>query len=916
MARGQVALTPEEQAWLNENPVIRVANEDDWPPFDYSKDGEALGLSISYIELLAQKLGLELEFVNGFTWKQLLAKARNYEVDLLPCLWYAPERESFLIYTSPYIRNPQVIVVNRRNNSIENVEDLKGKRVAFIQDYASKDAILKYVPGIIAVEVQSPLEALLMVNLGSIDAYIDSLGMVSYQIDQHLLSGLRIASPLEMEGVENLNNLHMGVRRDWPLLHSALQKAMNAVSEEEKRALQDKWLLKIESEARSEFRVLEVEQTWLDQFNQIRFGYVQGLPPIQYEGLNQELLGLVGEYRRELQELFSSEESLALGNGFEHGLQLLERGDVDVLSTAIAGERPGVRFSEAFLSVPAVFITTDQTALISSLDSLQDQPVGFIRSSGLVEKFQQRIKLSDLHLYPNLEEGLRALRRGEIYALVSDLASSTYHLKKHAQAPFTISYTSDISQEFGFAVREDWSEMSTILNRYLLSVPADKKAALEHRWFNVIAEEPFRLSDYWRELGALFSLLLIVFASFFYWNRNLKREIRHRKQVEGFLVEARQLAEKSSLAKSEFLAMMSHEIRTPLNGILGMSQLLAEGELSPEQKEQCDVILRSGKSLLTIINDILDFSKIEAGKLDIVSAPFDLRKSVESVIRLYQATAEQKDLYLRLEFSEELTGCYEGDEGRLRQVILNLVSNAVKFTEEGGVCIRVRGSSGAAASELLSVDIVDTGIGIPEELQEKLFQQFTQVDASTTRKYGGTGLGLAISRRLIELMGGCLSLESHPGEGATFSIELELKTAELPCETEEREETLAPSNTVKVLLVEDNRVNQKIAEIQLRKLGCEVRIAENGLRALDILKDFHPDLMFMDCHMPEMDGYEATREIRKMDSFRHTPIIALTANALQGDREKCLQAGMSDYLAKPFDLARLSQLVELYRPLS
>jgi signal transduction histidine kinase/ActR/RegA family two-component response regulator len=454
--------------------------------------------------------------------------------------------------------------------------------------------------------------------------------------------------------------------------------------------------------------------------------------------------------------------------------------------------------------------------------------------------------------------------------------------------------------------------------------------------------------------------MLSVLAGFlvFRLSRTASRARRRDRIIQARLADAKKQAEvqarraeEASKAKSDFLAMMSHEIRTPMNGVLGFANLLLETPLNAEQREFAETVQRSGDALLTIINDVLDYSKIEAGRMTVECIDFDLYSVCDEVRRILRSAIAERGLTVILSYGAALPRMIKGDPVRIRQVVLNLAANAVKFTERGAVRIEVS----RLDADRVKISVVDSGIGISEEQLNRMFRRFTQADSSTTRRYGGTGLGLAISKTLVELMGGTIGVHSEPGTGSTFWFTLPLiAAAQPPGETggpaaiSPVSPTPAPtpapaqafaavpvlmdavgeppavpltgggtqSGRSRLLLVEDNFVNQRVAVYMLAKLGHQADVAKHGREAIDMLSKAVYDLVLMDCQMPEMDGFEATRIIRDRTSTvldHEIPVVAMTANAFPEDRARAIASGMNDFLAKPVDRAVLGDIIEKWR---
>jgi PAS domain S-box-containing protein len=417
-------------------------------------------------------------------------------------------------------------------------------------------------------------------------------------------------------------------------------------------------------------------------------------------------------------------------------------------------------------------------------------------------------------------------------------------------------------------------------------------------------ENRFRCSDgsyRWLRWSATSSSNGLVYAT--------ARDVTEAREIEAALRSSQEQALEASRLKSEFVSNMSHEIRTPLNGVVCMSELMLDTDLSDEQREYANVGLTSAEALIRVIDDILDFSKIEAGKLDILDEDFSIEAAADDVCEILGIKAGEKSVDLAVSIDPDVPAVLRGDSNRLRQMLINLVDNAIKFTSEGEIVVRMTLQRAERETELLRVEVIDTGIGIEPDRIAELFSPFSQADGTTTRRYGGIGLGLSITKQLAELMGGEIGAKSTPGAGSTFWFTL-------PCvrgtARPAAPQPSSPSNAEgrRVLVAEDNEINQLAARGVLERFGLSVDIASDGREAIEASARFRYAAVFMDCQMPEVDGYTATGVIRHREGTgRHTPIIAMTAHTMAGDRDKCLAAGMDDYIPKPVRFANVETVL-------
>ncbi|MEB4593142.1 transporter substrate-binding domain-containing protein [Candidatus Thiothrix sp. Deng01] len=582
-------------------------------------------------------------------------------------------------------------------------------------------------------------------------------------------------------------------------------------------------------------------------------------------------------------------------------LQFARERKCDLIAAAVkTPEREKyLAFTSPYFHATHVLLAKSDQAFIQSIDDIADKKIAVPKDGAIADMLRRDYPETQFVDVASPDELFKAVENGDAYAGVAAFA---HGLQIIQQGLYNLKIIGKLDYDYpiSIAVRNDAPELLSIMQRAVDSLTQADHNTINRNWNSVRVVESVDHSLVWKL--ALAAALILLGSG--YWNRKLSR-------LNTALQRAKEEAVRADQAKSLFLANMSHEIRTPLNAVMGFGYLLQQTELTPQQADYLHKMQSSSQALLGIIDDILDMSKIEAGKLALHATAFRLSDVLQQVTSLFEGQARQKGLGFHLSVAAETPACLIGDPQRLAQVLLNLVSNAVKFTNQGEIRIGITLSAQVADKVRLQFRVADTGIGVSAEQEQKLFKPFSQVDSSFTRRHGGSGLGLAISQTLARLMNGNIQLDSQPEQGSTFifSAEFAICQEHTPAHSAPAASLVKLPDSPHILLVEDDLLNQLFACELLQQAGVDVTVAHNGLEALEALGKAPFQLVFMDIQMPQMDGYETVRQIRSHEEWRHLPIVAMTAHTISTEREKCLAAGMDDYLTKPIEPARITDML-------
>jgi len=785
-------LGQEDLAWLQAQEHFVVGVRAGQVPLVFDTgSGMLAGTYIDYLARLSDKLGIPVQPV--VVDDQGRAEPDRPQPDVLLTTHAAGTRmPEGVAYTQPLMTLTYGLFVSAGDSAIQSLADLEGAQVAIIDGDANQFAMLDPVEDFEPVPVSGVGEAISRVLSGQADAFVGPVPVVSDYLQSAMISGIGLARLLEEKPVDVV----LQVPADRQRLFEVLDSAIAAISHTEHRVIRQSWLQSdVPGLERNGLSLSVADVEWLKRNPNLRVAFRADWPPFEF-AQDGRPTGLVADLMTRLETQLGVRFSRILVDSRSTAEQKLASGEVDILPGLSRTPRTEDEFlfSRAYLTVPIALAIRDDGRFIGDLRELRQERVGVVNRHAAYDYLL--INHPNLNLYPvqDVEEGLLALSNGDLDVMVTHIPAVSYTVAKLGLSNLRITSITPYQYDLRLAVRKDRPELHRILNKALASLDSTETEAIYNRWIHLDIEQD---TDY-TVVRRVVLIAVMVVLIFLYWNRKLSREVDERIRSENALrrsedelraakLEAERLAreaEAANRAKSEFLANMSHEIRTPMNAVIGYSDLLSNCVTDPQQRNYLDAIRAGSRSLLMLINDILDLSKIEAGKMRLDYAPVSVRRLLGDVRHIFDLRAREQGITLEVSVDSKMPAAMVLDETRLRQVLFNLVGNAIKFTHEGGVTVRAKatrldtpdGDGGDShpdrQSYRLVVTVKDTGIGIPKDQQDRIFEAFEQQEGQNTRRYGGTGLGLAISRKLVRMMGGELSVESEPGQGSTFTVTL------------------------------------------------------------------------------------------------------------------------------------------------
>ena len=883
-----IDFTEEEKEYLASNPKVTVAMMPDFTPFTYFIEDTPVGFEHDLLKIIAQNTGLYFEksFSN---WTTNYNAFKNKETDIITSISYKEYREPFTIFTSAYYEIPIMIFVRDDFGEYLGISSLKNKKVGVLKD-VFYIAELEGMNTMDLVYYDTYEDLTKDLVFGKVDALLQNLTNINHLIKKYSYTNIKLASELSLKSTKK-EDLRFGVQTEKPLLGSILQKGLDSITKKEKDKLVSKWMGSIKEYTGGHIELNHNEIAYLDK-NTIKYCINPvGMP---FEGINEkgEHVGMSADYYNLFEKMLSAKFEIVKTKNWNESISYIKQEKCDMLALGMEthDRKEYLNFTSHYLEVPLVVATKVDVPFINNILDLEGRKIGIIKGDAFVNILRLKYPSLTLVEVDDIYQGLDGVKNEELFAYIDTLASIGYEFQSKYFGELKIAGKIAEDLKLSIAVVKKDEVLLDILQKTVNNISNEKHREILTKWVPIKYESGMDYTLIWIILIVAFFLVAFIF----YWNMLIVK-IRAK-------------------AKDDFLAVMSHELRTPMNAIVGLGALLKFSPLDETQKTYVEKLEVSCGYMMQLVNNVLDFAKVKNDSFELAQQGFRLDLALRSVKNILEQKAEDKGLELKLVGEDLLSEAITGDRSHLSQILINLINNAIKYTEEGEISLAVKQLSAPTDTSVrLEFSVTDTGIGIAKEDIKNLFDPYQRVINSESSFNEGVGLGLAISKSLVELMGGRLQVESKVGDGSRFYFDLVFKIAEdyvVPqaMTTADLHSFVLPAG-LQILLTDDTPLNRYVGGEMIKNMGGNVSLASTGEGAIAQLQQRSFDVILMDISLPGKDGFEVSKWVRKHGLNPNTPIIALTSYDLSRLKHKYQEAGINSYLSKPFAYQELYQVI-------